>query len=124
MADVILIANMPITIPLWMLGVLHGYFIYYVLFKDDARISKLSEEIRKLKEKINKLDGKGKCKMAYKLTDKIPTEPGYYWAKSIHGGFMLIEVDKQNICLCHGHRMKFELSDFVAWSERIEEPEE
>jgi predicted 3-demethylubiquinone-9 3-methyltransferase (glyoxalase superfamily) len=61
--------------------------------------------------------------MAYKLTEKAPTESGYYWAKSKWGILMMIEVDEIGTIMHNGHKISSP-TILVAWSERIEEPEE
>ena len=70
--------------------------------------------------------------MAYKLTDKVPTETGYYWAKQEGENPTVVEVDcitykGKIIRICvyvPGFDMDFPASKFILWSERIEEPGE
>jgi hypothetical protein len=70
--------------------------------------------------------------MAYKLTDKAPTEPGYYWAKQDGENPTVVEVDRisykgkteRMYVYAPGNDMELPLSKFILWSERIEVPEE
>jgi hypothetical protein len=60
--------------------------------------------------------------MAYKLTDKVPTKSGYYWAK-INDDAEIVEADiERDECWCSGQEFPFPMSVFSRWSERIEEP--
>jgi hypothetical protein len=64
--------------------------------------------------------------MAYKLTDKVPTEDGYYWVRiSDHPAFkpVIVATDGKYVYSINTHEVR-EMRCFQLWSERIEEPEE
>ncbi|MCK9592751.1 MAG: hypothetical protein M0Q91_12175 [Methanoregula sp.] len=69
----------------------------------------------------------------YKLTDKKPTESGYYWAKQEEDDPEVVEIEPRDCeeddedkfaVYLPGWDIPCSLSDFISWSERIEEPEE
>jgi hypothetical protein len=70
--------------------------------------------------------------VAYKLTEKVPTESGYYWAMQEGGNLVIVEIDcikykgkiTRTSIYIPGVEVDFPLSDFILWSERIEEPTE
>jgi hypothetical protein len=78
--------------------------------------------------------------MSYKLTDKAPTEPGYYWANNGDEN-IIIKVEKLpehdpypsglykimddgSRCYMHEEECALHICNFKFWSDRIEEPEE
>lgn len=61
--------------------------------------------------------------MTYKLTDKKPTESGYYWAQIKDGDPCVVQVYYSDSSVYDtGDEATYHIWNFHKWSERIEEP--